>query len=1275
MDLINKILIINNRNKNQISFYHFNWNILLIIFFIIIFPHIYLAENSLYILTKLNLKNEISITIKGSGLQNILSNNYNGTLPDTILVNGNEETPKKIVNLVKNENNITMIWNAQIKSCDGMFAFCNNIKTINFIDFDTSLVTSMRIMFINCTSLISLDLSGINTSSVEDMYAMFYGCNSLKSIDLSSFNTNRVRNMYSMFYGCSSLTSLDVSSFNTSLITTMEGMFHDCSSLITLNLSNFNTTSVKSMRVTFHNCASLISLDLSNFNTNLVTDMEAMFGKCSSLIYLNILSFKKNENNFMDYIFYEINPSLISCSNSDFSEPNINNDCENICFKKPSKVILKEKKCTNDCSSAIGNQYEYNNICYEKCPDNTHKSLKNEYLCEKDLNCELLNKYYSYDKSTCIDEIPLGYFNNDTIYNTIDKCHQDCKTCDKIYNEYSSNCNSCLNDKFLFLGNCTSDCPYGYYTDLLGNKNCKCSSKCKECSIESLELDLCISCNTDYFQKIDDIPSDKSFIQCYKEPEGYYLDNDIYKPCYLYCNKCLGFGDENSNNCIECKSGYIFESEGNCYEICPFYYYFDSSNKYHCTDDYICPIEQNKLIKEKNKCINNCKNDGIYQYEYNNTCYISCPERTIKSKNNKFLCEKTTDCPEDKPYETKNNECIKDCNATDFFNGKCTINNNNITIHDDMIKNIKNHLNESIDLLLNSTNNEHREFLVKAKEVSYQLTTSDNQNNKEYTDISKIKLGECENILKGIYGIDLNKSLVIFKIDYSLPGLSIPIIGYEIYHPDTKIKLNLTYCKESIIDFDIPVSIDENNLFKYDPNNEYYIDECYPYTTDNGTDIILDDRKEEFIDNNLSLCENGCEYKGYDEITKKVSCACGVKIEEFVITDIIKDNNLLSNNFTFDNTTSNFVTMKCIYTLFTKEGLIKNIANYILMATFFLFIILTILFFKIGYYLLETDINQIVSSKKTKEKVNNIISPCDKMLKKKKIKKKQKILEPPKKIYKKKAKDEKVLNSFEHKCDNTPKSSSLINMKNSTFVAVFEKEKIKKYKVTPQFYECELNLFSFKEALKYDKRTFIQYYISLIKTKHPIYFSFIPIKDYNTIIVKVSLFLLSFIIYFTINNFFFTKSCIHEIYSNQGVYNIGNYKTQIILSFIISHIIYSIIKYFSLSEKDLLKIKYEMKLDELTDKIDNVKKCLIIKYSLFYTFGFAFFIFCWYYLSSFCAVFKNSQKYLIINTIISFSISFIYPFLINIIPSLFRIIALKRNNNCLFNISLILQYI
>ena len=92
----------------------------------------------------------------------------------------------------------------------------------------------------------------------------------------------------------------------------------------------------------------------------------------------------------------------------------------------------------------------------------------------------------------------------------------------------------------------------------------------------------------------------------------------------------------------------------------------------------------------------------------------------------------------------------------------------------------------------------------------------------------------------------------------------IPIICYEIYHPRTKSKLNLSYCEKSSINYNIPVSINEDNLFKYEPNSDYYSDECYIYTTENGTDILLNDRKEEFIDNNMSLCENLCEYTGYD---------------------------------------------------------------------------------------------------------------------------------------------------------------------------------------------------------------------------------------------------------------------------------------------------------------------------------------------------------------------------------------------------------------------------
>ena len=63
--------------------------------------------------------------------------------------------------------------------------------------------------------------------------------------------------------------------------------------------------------------------------------------------------------------------------------------------------------------------------------------------------------------------------------------------------------------------------------------------------------------------------------------------------------------------------------------------------------------------------------------------------------------------------------------------------------------------------------------------------------------------------IKDTYKIDQSLPLIIFKIDYFSPDTLIPIIGYEIYHPLNKSKLDLTYCKEILIKLNIQVSIDK----------------------------------------------------------------------------------------------------------------------------------------------------------------------------------------------------------------------------------------------------------------------------------------------------------------------------------------------------------------------------------------------------------------------------------------------------------------------------------
>jgi hypothetical protein len=53
-------------------------------------------------------------------------------------------------------------------------------------------------------------------------------------------------------------------------------------------------------------------------------------------------------------------------------------------------------------------------------------------------------------------------------------------------------------------------------------------------------------------------------------------------------------------------------------------------------------------------------------------------------------------------------------------------------------------------------------------------------------------------------------NLLIFKVEYFIPGFLIPIFEYEIYdNSNPKNKLNLTICENVKINISIPVSIDE----------------------------------------------------------------------------------------------------------------------------------------------------------------------------------------------------------------------------------------------------------------------------------------------------------------------------------------------------------------------------------------------------------------------------------------------------------------------------------
>ena len=226
--------------------------------------------------------------------------------------------------------------------------------------------------------------------------------------------------------------------------------------------------------------------------------------------------------------------------------------------------------------------------------------------------------------------------------------------------------------------------------------------------------------------------------------------------------------------------------------------------------------------------------------------------------------------------------------------------------------------------------------------------------------------------------------------------------------------------------------------------------------------------------------------------------------------------------------------------------------------------------------------------------------------------------------------------------------------------------------------EYELNTMCYIKAIKYDKRKFINYYISLIRTKHPLILSFCPINDYNSRMIKLSLFLLFFSFHYSANTFFFNESTIHKIYIDKGTYDFDYFLPYIVFSFLISHALITLIKNIILSEKNICEIKKEKTYVEASNKIAKVKNLLSIKYTVYYILGVIVLSFLWYYLSTFGAVYKNTQIYLIKNTAISITFSFLYPFAINIIPGIVRFYALKhpkKEKKCMYKTSLIFQII
>ena len=501
----------------------------------------------------------------------------------------------------------------------------------------------------------------------------------------------------------------------------------------------------------------------------------------------------------------------------------------------------------------------------------------------------------------------------------------------------------------------------------------------------------------------------------------------------------------------------------------------------------------------------------------------------------------------------------------------------------------------------------------------------------------------------------------------------------------------------------------------------FYNDICTKYTI-NGTDINLNDRRVDIYGkiSNLSLCQTGCSFHSFNSSNKKVECSCEPETEDiiFMQSSLTYDKEQ-AQNINLTNTNINLVVLKCYKLLFIIKNLKYNIGCIIMTIIFLLLLISLIYFCFTG----KKDINNFIqlilgklknlnkNDKKDKNNqpnklknkkitFNNPNINAVKIMNTYKIQRNNKKLKSKSIILNKKNKKHSLINNLsnsssrgdinsllklsnknikeKNKNNSNPTKKDSIskpltnnkNSKNRTNVTINNDKYI-------SFNDQELDNLTYEEAIKYDKRTYLQYYCSLIKRKQLLLFSFFPNNDYNLRILKISLLLVSFPLYLTINGIFFNDNIIHKLYEDKGKNNFIFRIPQILYTSVIGYIITTLLRLLALSEGNILTLKKEQNYISFNLKSNRTKKIIIIKFSVFYILSIIVISFFWFYISCFCAVYENTQLILIIDSLISFSASLIYPFGLNFIPGIFRISSLRSSNNkaCIYKISQYIAYI
>ena len=1128
-----------------------------------------------------------------------------------------------------------------------MFNYCSSLISVDLSVLRFSNLETIDSLFCDCTSLEMVDASNINSPSLINIDSMFFNCENLTSVDFTNFDTSNVEIMNNVFYNCINLKSLDLSSWDISSVSEMESIFSGCNSLIVLEIPNFFMESLISSDAfedTELNQLRYINIRNMKYSSEVEYDEESCEDNGCDLpinfedkpvIVCQTIEFLKNTNIYNICCTFDIETKM--CTSDNYIILYFNNECSYANgfknnYRNGINFINYNGETITDSSVLNIIEDTHLEIHFKTSITSMEKFFSQEedtnmqYVISIDLShfdsSSVINMGSMFYECSNLESIKLSNLNLSNV-NNMEKMFYNCNKLNSIdFSKFGAS--SVINISYLFYG-CSS-------LETINLQNFEVTEVINMVGVfERCSLVNSIDLSKFDTKKVENM--DSMFSGC----SSLYLLNlsNFETPALMSMNNM--FYDCSSLNILDI-SNFDLSQVRSVNQILNSISNLKYINLYNTIDRDIIStsllntdntIEHIFYVCQKTNIITNIKSLNCCDF-YDNEAH--CDNVIITTITN-YISK--TEANEIKVSDNIETEKIIETDNNNNIN-----NNSIITTIIDLTKLIDDIYRNTIENIKDESSK-----VIHLPNAIFQFSTVEEQLNNTSNEISSVDLGECEKKLRIQEGLNETEEFLMVKLDIKNSSLNATYVQYEIFNPHNFTKVSLEICKNITIKIKVPVPLEESQLSlisnlqnqgfnAFDINDSFYNDICSTYTAQNGADMVLSLRKTLIYDSvkEIYLCQEECEFESFDSEKSTAECNCLIQETE-TVTDESKISFSKKEFFdSFYNTlyNSNFRVLKCLKLIFSFNGFKENYGCYtmtLLSAAFISFIIVHIIKgnSKIMHIMKSILISKgveikthhnIKEDKNDKNKEKNKEENKEKIIKRKENRRQNthrhsrkypiknlENVQAPQKRNNSKSKtmsiqrinmniDDKIYNTK----DDMNKETIAYDENKSKLNIQEEKQILEKYK---DLIDVEKDKLDYEIAIIIDKRTFCQYYISLLKRGHLIIFTFITTDDYNLRQIKILLFIVSFALYFCINAFFFTDKTMNNIYDDNGIFNFLFQLPQILFSSIISVVINMILEKLTMTEDKIIDMKQEEDKEKLVKTAKKMQKCFKIKIIIF----------------------------------------------------------------------------